>query len=171
MLKATVSQQNHTEAGITFELEYQKDGYWLNGEKFDWDLLRLKEGSFHILKDHQSYVVEVLQSDPTTKTFTLKINKSIYTVNLQDRFDLLINRLGMKSGTNKVSEIKAPMPGLILGISVSVGQQVQKGDTLLILEAMKMENALKSPIDGEIKNIKVKQGENVEKNHLLIEFK
>jgi len=53
---------------------------------------------------------------------------------------------------------------------VSEGQAVKKGDTLLILEAMKMENALKSPADGVIKKVAVSKGMAVEKNQLLIEF-
>jgi len=62
------------------------------------------------------------------------------------------------------------MPGLILGISVTIGDTVSKGDTLLILEAMKMENSIKSPTDGVIKNIAVKKGETVEKNQVILNF-
>ena len=70
----------------------------------------------------------------------------------------------------KLNEIKAPMPGLILDIKVEVGQEVKKGDPILILEAMKMENILKSPGDGIVKAIKVKVKDNVEKGQLLLEF-
>jgi biotin carboxyl carrier protein len=62
------------------------------------------------------------------------------------------------------------MPGLILEISISEGQEVKENDALLILEAMKMENVIKSPRDGIIKSIKVKQTEAVDINSLLIEF-
>jgi biotin carboxyl carrier protein len=62
------------------------------------------------------------------------------------------------------------MPGLIRTIVVAEGQEVKKGDVILILEAMKMENALKSPADLVVKSIKVQQGQAVEKNQLLIEF-
>jgi biotin carboxyl carrier protein len=62
------------------------------------------------------------------------------------------------------------MPGLILDIYVQEKQQVQKGDVLLILEAMKMENAIKSAADGVIKSIKVSKRQSVEKNQLLLEF-
>ena len=171
MLKAHVSLNGQQDQEKVYELEYQKDGLSLNQEKFIWDNLQIKEGSFHILKNDKSYLVEVLYADTEAKTFTLQINQSQYTVKLQDRFDLLIHKLGMKSGANKVSEIKAPMPGLILEVGIEVGQSVQKGDTLLILEAMKMENIIKSPVNGEIKAIKINAGENVEKNQVLISFK
>jgi biotin carboxyl carrier protein len=62
------------------------------------------------------------------------------------------------------------MPGLVIDVKVTEGQTVQKGETLLILEAMKMENVLKAPADVTMKAIKVQKGENVEKNQVLIVF-
>jgi biotin carboxyl carrier protein len=70
----------------------------------------------------------------------------------------------------KVKEVKAPMPGLVLDIRVVPGQMVQKGDVLLILEAMKMENAIKSATDGVVKQVKAIKGQSVEKNQLMIVF-
>ena len=79
--------------------------------------------------------------------------------------------MGFEVGVSKrVNDIKAPMPGLILDIAVNVGQEVKENDSLLILEAMKMENNIVSPRDGIIKSIDVSQGDAVEKNQLLIEF-
>jgi biotin carboxyl carrier protein len=57
-----------------------------------------------------------------------------------------------------------------LEVSVEVGQAVVKGDTLLILEAMKMENVIKSPTDGVIKSVSVNKGDTVEKNQLILNF-
>jgi biotin carboxyl carrier protein len=79
--------------------------------------------------------------------------------------------MGMANGgARQVKEVKAPMPGLILQIQTAVGATVQKGDVLLILEAMKMENAIKSPVDGIIKAIPVNQGKSVDKNQVLVQF-
>ena len=69
-----------------------------------------------------------------------------------------------------MGEIHAPMPGLVLEINVSEGQEVEKGDPLLILEAMKMENVIKAPGNGIIKKIHVEKGNPVEKNELLVEL-
>jgi biotin carboxyl carrier protein len=69
-----------------------------------------------------------------------------------------------------VNAIKAPMPGLILEISVVVGQEVKENDNLIILGAMKMENSFLSPRDGVIKSISVAVGDAVDKGQLLIEF-
>ena len=83
----------------------------------------------------------------------------------------MLHSLGMDNLTNqKVSDLKAPMPGLVLDIEVREGEQVKKGDALLILEAMKMENVIKSPSDGVIKKIAVNKGEAVEKNQLILNF-
>jgi biotin carboxyl carrier protein len=71
---------------------------------------------------------------------------------------------------SKILQIKAPMPGLVLSVLVTEGDEVKKGDNLLVLEAMKMENMIKSPTDGIIKKIEIKQGNKVEKNELLISF-
>jgi biotin carboxyl carrier protein len=92
-------------------------------------------------------------------------------VNVKDRFDILLEQLGMaNAGVAKVNDLKAPMPGLIVSIQVQVGDNIKKGDSLLILEAMKMENVLKATGEGKIKNIKVNTRQNVEKNQVLIEF-
>ena len=101
----------------------------------------------------------------------MKVNNTVYNVAIADYLDQLIKDMGFEVGASKhVNDIKAPMPGLILDISVSQGQEVKENDTLLILEAMKMENVLTSPRDGVIKTISVAKGDAVDKNQLLIEF-
>jgi biotin carboxyl carrier protein len=79
--------------------------------------------------------------------------------------------MGMNAaGSGNLKEIKAPMPGLILDLKVAPGDPVKKGDVLLILEAMKMENSIKSPGDGVVKEVKVSLKQSVEKNQVLIQF-
>jgi biotin carboxyl carrier protein len=72
--------------------------------------------------------------------------------------------------TPKVSDLKAPMPGLVLQILVEPGQEIKKGDKILILEAMKMENAIKAPADAIVAQIHINPGTAVDKNQLLITF-
>jgi biotin carboxyl carrier protein len=79
--------------------------------------------------------------------------------------------MGMNAaGSGILKEIKAPMPGLILDLKVAPGDVVKKGDVVLILEAMKMENSIKSPGDGVVKEVKVSLKQSVEKNQVLIQF-
>jgi len=83
----------------------------------------------------------------------------------------LLEQLGMQqSGDSNHREIRAPMPGMILDILVKEGQQVSKGDKLVILEAMKMENVIKSSGEGTVEMITIQKGMNVEKNQVLIQF-
>lgn len=143
----------------------------IDGNSFSWDVIEVKDGSFHIIKNNKSYSVEVIKSDPKEKSFTILVNGNKYQLNVKDKFDELLKSLGMDNlNASKVNEIKAPMPGLVLDIRVSEGDEVKKGDPILVLEAMKMENIIKSPTDGTIKKINVKKGVAVEKNQVLINF-
>ncbi|MEK6573472.1 MAG: biotin/lipoyl-containing protein [Chloroflexota bacterium] len=65
-------------------------------------------------------------------------------------------------------QLKAPMPGLVVSVLVSEGQAVKKGDIIVILESMKMQNELKSPRDGTVARVKVKGGDTVEQNQIMI---
>lgn len=143
----------------------------MNGLSVNWDQIEVKSGKFHILRNRKSYSVEVVGADELKKTFDLKVNNNIYTAKVEDRFDLLLQQLGMDNLTSNVAkELKAPMPGLVLKIEVKVGQSVKEGEALVVLEAMKMENVLKSPADVVVKSIAVTEGNAVEKNQVLIEF-
>jgi biotin carboxyl carrier protein len=79
--------------------------------------------------------------------------------------------LGLSSlNAAKVSEVKAPMPGMVLKVFVTEGMEIKKGDNLFVLEAMKMENIIKSPADVTVKTIKIKPGDKVEKGQVLLMF-
>ncbi|MBC3785888.1 acetyl-CoA carboxylase biotin carboxyl carrier protein subunit [Spirosoma utsteinense] len=167
MYTATLNATSATPATI----EFNPDGPVLNGEPFAWDLVRLTDRTFHILHKNTSYSAEVMDLNAAEKTVTLRINGHIHQVQLKDRFDLLLEKMGMSSvAATKINNLKAPMPGLVVGINVAVGDVISKGDSLLILEAMKMENNLKAPGDGTVKSIRANQGDRVEKGQILIEF-
>lgn len=143
----------------------------LNGKPFSWDVLEIKKDAFHILKENKSYNVQVVKIDHKEKNVVLMVNNTKYTLDVKDKFDALLKSMGMDTAASaKVNELKAPMPGLVLNIAVAEGDTVKKGDALLVLEAMKMENNIKSPTDGIIKKINIKKGVAVEKNQVLIQF-
>jgi biotin carboxyl carrier protein len=99
------------------------------------------------------------------------VNGSYYEVALSDRYDALLKDLGMEGVQSaQHKDVKAPMPGLVLEIIVVPEQEVSKGDALIILEAMKMENVIKSPVSGKVRQISVNKGQAVEKNQILLEF-
>lgn len=157
----------------TYKLSVNQDiNFDLNeGDLLQLDEVQLSNEKFHVLHNHKPYLVEVVASDWSSKKYTVKINNSVYEVAIANELDQLIAAMGIEKGRTKVvNAIKAPMPGLILEISVSVGQEVKANDPLLILEAMKMENSFLSPRNGTIKSIAVEKGNAVEKGQLLIEF-
>lgn len=126
---------------------------------------------FHIINENTSYKAEIISEDFDAKTYTIKINNNKYTIAIANPLDQLITKMGFEIGAEKtINTVKAPMPGLILEIAVTEGQEVNENDPLLILEAMKMENSITSPRKGIIKSIAVKKRVTVEKNELLLEF-
>lgn len=168
MIKARVKPQSKNSEEQIFEVNAKDNQIFLNDAPLNWDVISLKDKSFHIIKDHKSYLVEVVHQE--NKELTLSINNQLFQVSLQDQFDQLLNQLGIQAKSTKVENLKAPMPGLILNVLVEPGQEIKKGESLLILEAMKMENIIKAPGDAKVKSIKVEKGEKVEKNHVLIDF-
>ena len=106
-----------------------------------------------------------------SKQCTISVNGKNYELKLSNELDQLLLKMGMgKSKDNKMDVVKAPMPGLVLHILVEIGQSIEKGDSLIILEAMKMENIIKATGSGIVKAIKVSTKDAVEKNQVLIEM-
>lgn len=138
---------------------------------FKGEVIRVDDRTFRILRDGAADTVHVLAVQAEEKKVLLKVNGKKVEVALSTEMDRLLKRMGIDNqDAGKVSEIKAPMPGLIHAISVAIGDEVAKGDALLILEAMKMENVIKSPTDGKVKSIHVEVGNTVDKGKLMISF-
>lgn len=147
------------------------DGILLNGEPFAWDIQSLGENRYHILHQNRSYTAEVVEINRADKTLTLTINGHTYSLQVKDQFDFLLEKMGMgQTAQTRTANLKAPMPGLIRSLTVQPGDAVKKGDSLLVLEAMKMENVLKAPADATITAIRIAPGDTVEKGQTLIEF-
>jgi biotin carboxyl carrier protein len=155
----------------SIEVQSTNEGFYVDGKQFGWDLVTISDGYFHILLNNKSFTAEIVKADAAAKSFLIKVNGKTYPVEVRDKFDLLLEKMGMNNQTSgKVNNIKAPMPGLIIDLKVKAGDTVKQGDPLLILEAMKMENIIKSPGEGTVKAVKARKGDSVEKNQVLIEF-
>jgi acetyl/propionyl-CoA carboxylase alpha subunit len=159
------------QAIINGENTYKIETGTVNGVGYDWDILPLSNDSFHIIRDNQSYRATVISVNKEEKTMLISVNSNEYEIKIKDKYDLLLLQMGISAkSSTQVNNFKAPMPGLIREVIAVAGAEVIKGDILLILEAMKMENTLKSPRDGKIKKVNISLGNTVEKGQILLEF-
>lgn len=142
----------------------------IDGKEFDLNISKTKSG-FHVLREHKAYKVDIISIDKKEKKVELRINNKFYAYEVKDKFDELLDKLGMSAQIKgKIDEIKAPMPGLVLDVLVSAGDVIKANQPLIILEAMKMENVIKSSVESTLKKIEVKKGDSVEKNQVLLTF-
>ncbi|MFC5193033.1 acetyl-CoA carboxylase biotin carboxyl carrier protein subunit [Algoriphagus aquatilis] len=155
----------------TYTVEKSHHNILVNHQPLTWDIKWIDDRRIHLIKGNESIEAELISIDHDTKSLQVRLGYQTATLELKDRFDLLLEKMGItNSGTGSLKEIKAPMPGLILDLKVNAGDVVKKGDVVLILEAMKMENIIKSPGDGVVKEVKVNLKQSVEKNQVLIQF-
>lgn len=154
-----------------FNIERKDEKTFIDSKEFVFDLKQIKDNIFHILHENKSYTAELVSINQQEKKAKVKINGNEYDVSLQDKYAELLETMGMNHSTkNSIPALKAPMPGMVLDILIKVGDQVNKGDSLLILEAMKMENIIKSSTTEIIKSIEIEKGSTVEKDQLLLTF-
>ncbi len=138
-------------------------------EKKSYQFHRQENGRYLLRMGTKLYKIDNVEYDKHTITFTL--NGNWHRVDVRNEQDLLLDRLGFKrAGEIAEGELNAPMPGKILEVLVSEGDEVELGDPVAILEAMKMENELKAPVKGVISSIAVQQGDSLEKNALILEI-
>lgn len=135
------------------------------------DVIEEKPGVYHVMRQGKSYRIEVLEHDLAERQITLLVNGQRFDTRITGALEHLVRKLGL-AGSAKTSggNVKAPMPGMVIKVMVNEGQAVEKGDTLLILEAMKMENAIKAVQGGTVKAVSTSAGQAVEKGALLIEL-
>jgi biotin carboxyl carrier protein len=153
------------------EIALEDNQVKISGENKDWDVVELPDGRLNVLLENKSYNIYLDNIDRQKKQIRLRVNQHLYDLEIQESIDLLLKKMGLNLNTAKKAEsINAPMPGLVLSILVEEGQSLKKGEPVLILEAMKMENVFKAPEDAVVKSIKIKTGQAVEKGVVLIEL-
>lgn len=165
MLQVTVNDNN------TYSVVNDEGKWLLNDNAAGLDICTLPNGMVSVLLDGKSYTAIIEKTDRKTKEVTLRINGQVYTTSIKEPIDQLLTNMGMDlKSMQKAEPVKAPMPGMILRVLVEPGQKVNKGDGLIVLEAMKMENQLKAAVPGTVKSIKVSERTAVEKGAVLIEM-
>lgn len=162
------------ESKDTFQVELNNGTHQFNFDNeriSELDITKIDSKNYHLLVNNKAYRAELLEADFSRKTLRLKVNGKSFELQIADKYDRLVEKMGLNSqASRQIKDIKAPMPGMVLTVSVAVGQNVQQGDGLIILEAMKMENVIKAQGEGVIKEIHVTNGTAVDKGQLLVEM-
>ncbi|MFQ5602022.1 MAG: biotin/lipoyl-containing protein [bacterium] len=158
-------------AGLEHEIEIndsdEQISVSLNGKTTPVEIQRI-DGShiYSLIMDGHSYQLYI---EPQGNSYLVALNGKKYSIAVEDekarRLKSLIKSEEKHQGEVK---IKAPMPGLIVKITVQEGQEIKSGDRLLIIEAMKMENEIRSHVDGRVKKICIAENDSVEKDVLLM---
>jgi len=121
---------------------------------------------YSLVVDGQSYDALVYSDEDA---WQVMFRGRMFSVLVEDEREMrLRTALGAAAQKSDEFHLKAPMPGLIVSVPVQVGQPVQKGDVLLVLESMKMQNELRSPRAGNVARIRVKPGDRVEQKETLL---
>jgi biotin carboxyl carrier protein len=149
-----------------------ENNIWVQNENQEIRIVKHNDETLLLITPNKVYTIRCLNVNKEAKTLTLLYNGNKFEAKITETIDEILKSMGLENAlTPKISDLKAPMPGLVLQILVNPGDTVAKGDKILVLEAMKMENAIKSPTDGIISDVLAKQGMAVDKNQLLITFK
>lgn len=165
MLQITVNEKK------TYSIVAEDNGMQLNSDHAIPDISLQPNGMISVLHNGKSYTAIVEHIDAGAKEVNVRVNGQQYNTAIKEPIDLLLSNMGLDlKAMQKAEPIKAPMPGLVLKILVSPGQQINKGDGLVILEAMKMENILKATAPATVKAIRVNERTAVEKGAVLIEL-
>ncbi|CAG1012295.1 MAG: biotin/lipoyl-binding protein [Anaerolinea sp.] len=153
--------------GQTFEVEIEQDGrITVNGTERTIDFQHITEALYSAIINNKS--IEALVEERDNK-YQVLMRGDQYEVEVLDEREqrLMRSSSGFAVSQGELS-IRSPMPGLIVDVKVSAGQQVEKGMALVVLESMKMENDIKAPRAGTVVRVHIAKGDSVEQNRVLI---
>lgn len=138
----------------------------INGKSYEISIGEITSSPISVFVDGKEYKVE-LKNDFIEKTGgEISNTTDISEVKINKKNDSIIETNQVEDGT-----VRAPMPGVIIEIKVSKGDDIKKGDILMILESMKMENSIKTSVDGIVSSIFISQGDSVQFGQSLMEIK
>ena len=135
-----------------------------------YTLREVSKDWFHLMIGGQSYSI-YLPPLKAADGIEASVNGKSASIRVLTERDLLLDRFGFAHSNEAADKvIRAPMPGLVLETLVETGTAVRKGDGLLVLEAMKMENEIRASTDATVKRVLVAAGDAVSKNEILVEL-
>lgn len=137
----------------------------LNGKQYNVEIISLEETVAKVNVNGDTFEVQLEEQLTTTKTPTLVRPQAVPSTDSTPS----IARTASPSSPKGVGNIKSPLPGKILDVMVKEGDKVSVGQTILCIEAMKMENNINSDLDGVVTKVHVQKGSIVLEGDLLIE--
>jgi biotin carboxyl carrier protein len=137
----------------------------VEGNEFLVDGKKTGRTNYSLIVDNRSFEIEV---DNTEDEYRVLVDGRNYHIHLVDERRMLVGGAQSSIQLQGRQKVSVPMPGKVIAVLVSEGDKVEKGQGLVIVEAMKMENEVHSPIAGEVKEIKVKPGDTVEGGAVLV---
>jgi biotin carboxyl carrier protein len=152
----------HNQNGNLLEIE-------VDGRILKVDVMHTADGTFSILADGHSYNIELVPLNQPKKytAYTLYQQYDVEIIDAEARY--LMNR-GSNAFASAEKKILSPMPGKVVKVFVNEGDTVTKGQTAVVISAMKMESEYKIPMDGIVKKVSVKDGDTIEGNQVLVEL-
>lgn len=156
----------------TFSIDWQRIAPLTADPKGAIHQVPIEGGQYSLLIEGKSYQVYARRlnkpEEQDGSIYEISVGGHRFEVHVEDERERAIK--GSIASAHEVSQatVRAPMPGLVLGIPLQVGATVARGQTVVILEAMKMENDLSSPIAGKIQELRVKQGQTVNQGDVLV---
>ncbi len=151
-----------------FIVEISDDGHiLLDGRPYEVDFHAISDQPvYSLLLDGRSYEAYVY---PVEKEWQVLLHGSLYLARVEEEREKRLRAVsGGEFSSTAEFHLKAPMPGLIVAVIVDEGQKVNKGDVLVVLESMKMQNELKSPRDGVVARLRIRPGDSVEQHQTLL---
>ncbi len=150
-----------------------EDRLSVNGEVFHFDVRRgTKPEHFSLILEGRSHQVWIEEGEKRTAgapcPWRVHLHGFDYEVCVEDeRSHRLRQFAGADTSSNEAGQVLAPMPGLVVKLLVQPGQKVEKGEGIVIVEAMKMENEIRAGVSGEVKEVRVSDRQAVEKGEIL----
>lgn len=153
--------------GMEFPVEILDDNHVRFGnEVIEVDLAVVSGQSLYSLlvngESYESYIY------PDEDAWQVLLLGKFFSVKVMDERERRLRTATLENIISGEFTLRAPMPGLIISIQVEEGQDVEKGQVLVILESMKMQNELRSPRQGKVSRIRVKTGDGVEQKHIIL---
>lgn len=178
----TTTDNHTTSPTVTLTQRQGKLQATLDGQTFtlDWQQINplatqelpANGGRYSLLIAGTSYEVFVRRlpqdDEQSSRIYEVQWADQSFIVTVADEHTRLLEGLARAGTTSGIAKIQAPMPGLVTQTLVAIGDTVKAGQTVIILEAMKMENDLAAPIAGTIKELKVSKGDTVDHGQLLV---